>query len=138
MSLIKRITTWLCVMVAAATTVTAVTAGPSFAANAPTDALASSTVGYAYFNAETQVISLHDSHADGYGIVAVYYRYDLAKAGPYYFWNQDGNGTTLYRYLNMPYGAKIKLYACPEKGGIILDYNYHCGQPVYGFAGGEI
>jgi hypothetical protein len=136
MSIVRRITTWLAVVLAAATTATVVAASPSFAAIVPTDAYATSTVGYAYFNADTQVLSLHDSHADGYGIVAMYYRYDLANPGPYYMWNREGNGTTLYHYFNLPYLTQIKVYACPEDEGVILAYK--CGSRAFGYAGGEI
>jgi hypothetical protein len=67
----------------------------------------------------------------------VYYRYDLAYTGPYYAWNQKGNGTTLYYWLgDMPYGTEVKLYVCPEKGGLI--YNYKCGPAAFGYSGGII
>jgi opacity protein-like surface antigen len=133
MSIVKRVATWLAVLVAAATTATVVTASPSFAATVPTNALSTATVGYGYFNADTQVLSIHDSHADGYGVVVVYYRYDLAKTGPYYAWNREGNGTTTYVYFHMAPLAEIKIYACPEKGGIAL--TSRCGSPAFGYAG---
>jgi hypothetical protein len=128
MSIVKRTTTWLAVMVAAAATAVVVAASPSFATY-PTTALATASVGYGYFNGDTQVLSIHDSHADGYGVAVIYYRYDLAHTGPYYGWNREGNGTTTYLYLNMPSGAEIKLYACPEKGGIVITSG--CGSRVF-------
>ncbi|MET9318294.1 hypothetical protein ABZX12_41315 [Kribbella sp. NPDC003505] len=126
-SILKRTTSLLAVMVTAAFAAT-MTAGPSYA-TWPTTALATSSAGYGYFNGDIRVLSIHDSHADGYGVAIIYYRYDLSKTGPYYAWNREGNGTTTYVYFNMGPGAQIKFYSCPEKGGIIL--NYECGQPAY-------
>jgi hypothetical protein len=128
MPIIRRIATWLAVIVAVSTTTTVVAAGPSFAAY-PTTALATASVGYGYFNGETQVLSIHDSHADSKGVAVIYYRYDLAHTGPYYAWNRDGNGTTTYLYLHMPSNAVIKLYACPEQGGIVITSG--CGSRVF-------
>ena len=131
MSIVKRITTRLAMVVATAT-VTVVPISPSYATTYPDTALATSTVGYGYFNGTdpyNQVLAVHDSHADGYGVAILYYRYDLANTGPYYAWNRYGNGTTSYYYFKMRPGAAIKLYACPEKGGIVI--NYLCGSPVF-------
>jgi hypothetical protein len=135
-SIVKRTTTWLAVIVAAAATVTAVSASPSFAAGAPANAQATIPGGYGYFTADGSLLTARDTKADGYGVVVVYYRYDLAKTGPYYLWDRDGNGTSRYRALQMPYGAEIKLYACPEQDGMILDYK--CGTRAFGYAGSEI
>lgn len=128
MPIAKRVTTWLAVVLAVAVTAMASPAGPAYAAY-PTTALATSSVGYGYFNGDIDTLSIHDSHADGYGVVIVYYRYDLAHTGPYYAWNREGNGTTTYLYLNMRPGAEIKFYACPEKGGMVLDYE--CGLRAF-------
>jgi hypothetical protein len=126
-SRVKRTATWLAVMVAVTATSMAVTAGPSFAY--PTTAEATSSAGYGYFNGETQILAIHDSHKDGYGVGIIYYRYDLAHTGPYYAWNREGNGTTTYLYLNMPSGTEIKIYACPEQGGLIFESK--CGARVF-------
>jgi hypothetical protein len=141
MSIVKRATTWLAVIVAAATTATVVGASPSFAVGCssicvPTSVTGTSTVGTAYFNADTQVLSIKDTHADGYGVAVINYRFDLANVGPYYGWNRDGYNTTTYYYLHMPYLGEIKFYVCPEKGGIIFESG--CGQSAFGYAGGEI
>jgi hypothetical protein len=128
MSIVKRTAAWLAVMAAATAATTVVGAGPSFATY-PTTALATASVGYGYFNGETQILAIHDSHADGYGVVIKYYRYDLAHTGPYYAWNREGNGTTTYLYLNMPANAVIKLSACPEQGGIVITTG--CGLRVF-------
>jgi len=136
MSIVKRTATRLAVMVAVAVTATAVAASPSFAATVPTNAVSTASVGYAYFNADTQILSVHDTHADGYGVVAKYYRYDRSNTGPYYKWNKEGNGTTTYAYLTMAPLAEIKVYACPEKGGIIITSG--CGPAAFGYAGTEI
>ncbi|WP_203922812.1 hypothetical protein [Rugosimonospora africana] len=136
MSIVKRTTTWLAVTVAAATTATVVGASPSSAATVPTSVTATSPVGYAYFNADTQVLSIHDSRADGYGIAVINYRYDLANVGPYYGWNREGNGTTTYYYLHMPYLGEIKFRVCAEQDGVVL--NFDCSVNVFGYAGGEI
>jgi len=128
MSIVKRATTRLAVVVAAAVTATVLATAPSYATY-PTTALATASVGYGYFNGDIKVLSIHDSHADGYGVAIIYYRYDLANTGPYYAWNREGNGTTTYLYLNMRPGAEIKFYACPEKGGIII--NYECGSSAF-------
>lgn len=136
MSIVKHTTTRLAIIAAVATTATAVSASPSFAAGAPANAQATIPGGYGYFTADGQILTARDTKADGYGVVVMYYRYDLAKTGPYYLWDRDGNGSSTYRYLNMPYGAEIKLYACPEQDGIIL--NYKCGVRAFGYAGSEI
>jgi hypothetical protein len=128
LSIIKRTATRLAVLVAAIGTATVVAAGPSFAAY-PITAEATSSVGYGFFNGEAQILAIHDSHADGKGVAIMYYRYDLAKTGPYYAWNREGNGTTTYVYFNMPSGASIKLYACPEKGGMVITSG--CGNRVF-------
>lgn len=138
MSIVKRTTAWLAVMVAAAATATVVAGSPSFAATVPTSATATSSYGWVHFDADTRVLSIHDSHADGYGIAALNYRYDLADIGPYIGWNRDGNGTTTYYQLHMPYLGEIKFYACPEQDGIYIDVNHSCGQSAFGYAGGEI
>ncbi|GAA5177265.1 hypothetical protein GCM10023322_01590 [Rugosimonospora acidiphila] len=135
MALVKRTTTWLAVTVAAVAAATVVTAGPSFAVS-PTSATATASVGYAYFNADTQVLSIHDSHADGYGIAVINYRYDLANIGPYYGWNREGSGTTTYYYLHMPPLGEIKFYVCPEQNGVVIEYE--CGSRAFGYAGTEI
>jgi hypothetical protein len=127
-SIVKRSASRLAVLVAAIGTAMVLAAGPSFAAY-PITAEAKSSAGYGYFNGETQILAIHDSHSDGKGVAIVYYRYDLAKTGPYYAWNREGNGTTTYVYFNMPSGASIKLYACPEDEGMIL--NYECGTAVF-------
>jgi hypothetical protein len=128
LSIVKRTATWLAAMVAVTAAATVAGATPSFASY-PTTALATTSAGYGYFNAEPQIMAIHDSHADGYGVAIMYYRYDLAHTGPYYAWNREGNGTTTYLYLNMPGNAVIKMYACPEKGGLIL--NSKCGKGVF-------
>lgn len=132
-SMLKRTATRLAVVAATTATIATVTAGPSFAY--PVTALATSSAGYGYFNGDVQIISIHDSHPDGYGVAIIYYRYDLAHIGPYYAWNREGYNTTTYLYLHMPAGTDIRLYACPEQGGIVL--NWECGArasatvPVY-------
>ncbi|MEU4335450.1 hypothetical protein AB0F59_12535 [Micromonospora lupini] len=135
-SVVRRVATWLGVMTVATAALTVVSASPSLAAVVPTNALATASVGYGFFNADTEVLSIHDSHADGEGVGIIYYRYDLAKTGPYYAWNREGNGTTTYLYLTMPDLAGIKLYACPEKGGIIDATR--CGARAFGYAGGGV
>jgi len=136
MSIVKRTMTWLAVSVAAAATVTVASASPSFAAGAPANAQAKIAGGYGYFTADGEILTARDTKADGYGIVVMYYRYDLANTGPYYLWNRDGNGTSIYRSFHMPYGAEIKFYACPEQDGIIL--NYECSGSAFGYAGSEL
>ncbi|MFI5729482.1 hypothetical protein ACIA49_05120 [Kribbella sp. NPDC051587] len=123
----KRTATRLATLTAATATAMVLATAPSFAY--PTTATATTAAGYGYFNGETQVIAVHDSHKDGQGVAILYYRYDLAKTGPYYAWNQQGNGTTTYLYLNMPSNTTIKMYACPEKEGIVI--NSQCGSGVF-------
>jgi hypothetical protein len=127
-SIVKRTATWLAAMVAVTAAATVVGASPSFATY-PTTALATASVGYGYFNGDTQILAIHDSHADGKGVAIIYYRYDLAHTGPYYAWNREGNGTTTYLYLHMPANAVIKFYACPEQGGLVLTTG--CGSRVF-------
>ncbi|MGH3249796.1 MAG: hypothetical protein ACRDOI_26835 [Trebonia sp.] len=138
MSIVKRTTTWLAVMVAAATMTTIAAASPSSASViVPTNATAygpNGGYGYAFYNADTNVLSIHDSHADGYGIAVINWRTDLAKQGPYFGWNRDGNGTTVYYYLHMPPGTRIKFYLCAEQDGLAIGTK--CGQTVTGYAGG--
>ena len=134
-SIVKRTTTRVGVIQPRSVAATLAFAGPSFA-DVPANATATSSYGYGYFDSDSQVISIHDSHSDGYGIAIIYYRYDKANVGPYYGWNRAGNGTTTYVYLNMPYGAEIKMYACPEDEGIILEYK--CGSRAFGYAGPSI
>ena len=136
MSIVKRTTTRLAVIVAAAATVAVVSASPSFATGSPANAQATIAGGYGYFTADGEILTARDTKADGYGVVVMYYRYDLANTGPYYLWNRDGNGTSIYRTVHMPYGVEIKLYACPEQDGIIL--NYKCSASAFGYAGSEI
>jgi hypothetical protein len=124
-STVKRIAARLAAMVTAISTITAVTAGSSFARTFPATALATSSAGYGYFNGDVQILAIHDSHSDGYGVAIIYYRYDLSHTGPYYAWNREGSGTTTYLYLNMPPGTEFRLYSCPEQGGIVL--GYECG-----------
>jgi hypothetical protein len=132
-SIMKRTVTWLAVVMAMVTTGTVLDASPSFAAGGGDISVeATSSVGWAYFNADTMVLSIHDSHADGYGVVVPNYRSDLGDT-KYYGWNRDGNGTTTYYYLHMPYGAEIEFQVCAEKGGLLIHDD--CGNQVKGFAG---
>jgi hypothetical protein len=132
MSIVKRTTTWLAVMVAATTTATVVAASPSSAASGDISATANGSVGWAYFNADTMVLSIHDSHADGYGVAVSNYRSDLGDTRAF-GWNREGNGTTTYYYLHMPYGARIEFAVCAEKGGLAILST--CGVYVDGYAG---
>ncbi|HEY2672167.1 MAG TPA: hypothetical protein VGJ07_17585 [Rugosimonospora sp.] len=134
----KRTTTWLAVMVAAAATATVMAASPSSADTFPTSATATASVGWAHFDAYTQVLSIYDAHPDGYGIAVVNNRSDLANPGPYYGWNRDGYGTTVYYDLHMPNLASIRFYVCPEQDGVILSYTGRCGTTAIGYAGVEI
>lgn len=127
-SMFRRVTAWFAALVAATVVTSTLTAGSSFAVD-PIDGTATSSAGYGYFNGETQILAIHDSHADGKGVAIMYYRYDLANTGPYYAWNREGNGTTTYLVLHMPGNARIKFYACPEDGGLI--FNYECGARVF-------
>ncbi|MFG1912501.1 hypothetical protein [Kribbella sp. NPDC048928] len=120
-SLVKRTATRTAAMVAAVATLAVATTGQSFAYS--TTALATTWAGYGYFNADPQILAIHDSHKDGYGVAIIYYRYDLSNPGPYHAWNREGNNTTTYLYLNMPPGTEIRIYACPEQGGIVLAYD---------------
>lgn len=130
MSIMKRTMTWLAVVVAAATTITVVTASPASALTA--SAAAYGPAGWAYFDADDNILSIHDSHADGVGVVVPNYRSDLGNTKPYYGWNRDGYNTTTYYYLNMPYGASIKFQVCSESMGELIDNT--CGAPAWGFA----
>jgi hypothetical protein len=136
MSTVKRTAIRLAAVVAATVTTTAVAAGPSFAGIHATNALSKTPFGYGYFYADDNSLSIHDSRADGYGVAVKYYRYDRSNTGPYYAWNREGNGTTTYLYLNLPPLAEIKIYACGEKGGMILGSD--CGPAAFGYSGAEI
>jgi hypothetical protein len=136
MSIVKRATTWLAVMVAAVTTATVVAASPASAIDPPGSALATSAYGTAYFNGSTMVLSIKDTHADGYGVVVVDFRSDLDPTGPYRGWNRDGYDTTTYYYLHMPYLASIKFVVCGEKDGIEISST--CGVQVTGYAEPEM
>lgn len=146
--LIVRRTTALLAVMGAAAAATVVAAGPSSAATSPTSATALSPTiaptsvtaygpggkfGYAHFDAMSQVLSIHDSHADGYGIQVANWRYDLADTGPYYGYNRDGSGTTTYYQLHMPDLGKIDIRVCGEQDGIAIWSD--CGTWVTGYAG---
>jgi hypothetical protein len=135
-SIVKRTTTWLAITMAAAATAAVVAASPSSAAGGDVSATANGSAGWAFFNADTMVLSIHDSHADGYGVAVPNYRGDLGNTKPYYGWNRDGNGSTTYYYLHMPYGASIKFQVCKEQDGIAILST--CGASVTGYAGPEI
>jgi hypothetical protein len=138
-SIVKRTTTWLTVLVAAATTATLAAAGPSFAATTkPTSITAygpGGRYGYAYYNADTNILSIHDSSADGYGIAVPNWRSDVA-GGPYYGWNRAGSGTTIYYQLRMPPLASIQFRVCAEQDGLIIPSG--CGPWVIGYSGTQI
>lgn len=136
MSVMKRNTAWLSLIVAAATTVTVVAASPSFAAGGDISATATASAGWAHFDADNNVLSIYDAHPDGYGVVVVNFRSDLANPGPYYGWNRDGSGSTVHYQLHMPYGASIKFEVCSEKDGLLIGGT--CGVRAIGYAGPEI
>lgn len=136
MSIVKRTAIRLGAIAAATVAVTAVGAGPSFAGIHATNALSQNKFGYGYYYADGNVLSIHDSRADGYGVVVKYYRYDRANTGPYYAWNREGNGTTTYVYLNLPPLAEIKIYTCGEQDGIIIWSD--CAPRAFGYSGAEI
>ena len=94
---------------------------------------ATNAAGWAHFDANTNTLSIHDSHADGYGVVVVDFRSDLANPGPYWGWNREGAGTTTYYHLHMPYGAYFKFVVCNEDDG--LEIASTCSQQVTGYAG---
>lgn len=132
--IVKRTMTWLAVMVASVATAMVVTASPSSAASSgDISATANGPAGWAYFNADTMILSIHDSHQDGYGVVVPNFRSDLGNTKPYYGWNRDGYDTTTYYYLHMPYGASIKFQVCSEKDGALIGGT--CGASAWGYAG---
>lgn len=139
LSTVKRTATWLAITVLAATTTMVTAAGPSSAATVPTSITAygpGGKFGYAHFDADTNVLSIHDSHADGYGIAVENRRSDLANPGPYWGYNRDGNGTTTYYQLHMPSLASISFRLCGEQDGIAIWSD--CGEWVVGYSGTEI
>ncbi|WP_329003021.1 hypothetical protein OHA18_07340 [Kribbella sp. NBC_00709] len=143
MSIVQRTATRLAVVLSVVTAITVAVAGPSSAVtNAPEgpavsggDVSVTSTnaAGWAHFDADTNTLSIHDSHADGYGVVVVDFRSDLANPGPYRGWNREGAGTTTYYPLHMPYGATFKFVVCSEQDG--LQISSTCSAQVTGSAG---
>ncbi|WP_329179566.1 hypothetical protein [Streptomyces sp. NBC_01477] len=132
----RRTTLRLATVAAAVTAATGMAAASTSAASGDISATATNPYGWAYFNADTNMLAIHDSHADGYGIEVTNYRSDLTPEGPYRGWNRDGNDSTTYYQLHMPYGAEISFYVCAEKGGLIVGST--CGQTAHGYAGPQI
>ncbi|MFI7065311.1 hypothetical protein ACIBL3_30250 [Kribbella sp. NPDC050124] len=92
--------------------------------------------GYTHFDALSQVLSIHDSYADGYGIAVENWRFDLADTGPYWGYNRNGSGTTTSYQLHMPNLGKIEIRVCGEQDGIAIWSD--CGHWVTGYAGVEL
>ena len=129
MSIAKRATTWMAVMVAAVTTATVVAASPSFATSYIITA--TNPAGYATFNEQTGLLTIMDTHADGKGVAVPNFRSDVGNDEiEYYGWDRNGNGVPAYYQLHMAIGATISFHVCTEDDGLILAYT--CGARGFG------
>lgn len=134
MSIVRRAATVIAILVTAMATMA--TSDATAATSGDISAVAYGQPGWAYFNADILVLSIHDSHADGYGVVVPYFRSDVGNTKPYYAWNRYGNDTTSYYYFHMPYGTRFKFQVCREKAGMLIGGT--CGASAYAYAGPQL